>query len=87
MGSWSASYDLNKKDENKNAGHSELVAHKSKGCYVQADDAKKLVALVGVKNLVVVDTGDALLICHRKKTQNVRDIVTELKEKGRKELP
>jgi mannose-1-phosphate guanylyltransferase len=86
MGSWDAAYDLNAKDENKNAGHKDVVAHKSKGCFIQMKDEKKLVALAGVKNLVVVDTGDALLICNRKKTQNVKEIVKILKEKDRKEL-
>jgi len=43
---------------------------------------KKLVALVGVKNLVVVDTGDTLLICRRNRSQDVKDLVEQLKKSG-----
>jgi mannose-1-phosphate guanylyltransferase len=86
MGSWDAAYNLAKKDERCNACRAETIAFESKGCLVQADDRNKLVALVGVKNLVVVDTGDALLICNRKKTQNVKEIVNTLKERNRTDL-
>lgn len=86
MGSWDATYDLADKDEKENAFKAEVLSVKTKGCYVQTDDPKKVVAMVNVKNLVVVDTGDALLICNRKKTQNVKQIVSELKAQGRKEL-
>ncbi len=47
---------------------------------------KKFVALVGVENLVVVDTEDALLIAHRDHSQDVGKIVKELSLSGRKEL-
>jgi mannose-1-phosphate guanylyltransferase len=86
MGSWDAAYDLAEKNESKNAYRADVIPFKAKGCYVQTDDPKKLVALVNVKNLVVVDTGDALLVCNRKKTQNVKQIVAELKKNGRTEL-
>ncbi len=86
VGSWDAAYDLFKKDENRNAVRADTVVHNATGCYVQASDSQKLVALVDVKDLVVVDTGDALLICDRENTQNVKKIVNLLKAKGRKEL-
>ena len=83
MGSWDAAYDLADKNDNKNVFRAQVVPVKTKGCFVQTDDADKLVAMVNVKNLVVVDTGDALLVCNRKKTQNVKQIVNELKNSGR----
>ncbi|MBW2278148.1 MAG: mannose-1-phosphate guanylyltransferase, partial [Deltaproteobacteria bacterium] len=46
----------------------------------------KLVALVGVDDLVVVDTGDSLLVCKRDLAQDVKKVVTELKQRGRKDL-
>jgi mannose-1-phosphate guanylyltransferase len=46
----------------------------------------KLVAMVGVEDLVVVDTGDSLLICKRDQAQDVKKVVTELKKQGRKTL-
>lgn len=86
VGSWDAAYDLFSKDENRNAVRADVLCHNTTGCLVQANDSKKLLALVDVKDLVVVDTGDALLICSREKTQNVKNIVNMLKAKGRKEL-
>ena len=86
MGSWDAAYDLGEKDDNRNVCRADVILHKTKACLVQTDDPRKVVALLNVKNLVVVDTGDALLICNRKKTQNVKIIVTALKERDRKEL-
>lgn len=86
MGSWEAAYDLSDKDAKMNAYKAEVISFKSKGCFVQSDDPKKVIAMVNVKNLVVVDTGDALLVCNRKKTQNVKQIVSELKKQGRKDL-
>ena len=62
MGSWEAVYDLASKDADGNASCNELIAENSRGNYV---DAQKPVALVGVENLVIVDTADALLVASR----------------------
>ncbi len=81
VGSWQTVYEISPKDKNENARVSrELIAIDSRGSYVYAPE--KLVALVGVNDLVVVDTGDALLICHRDRAQEVRDVVEELKKRG-----
>ena len=81
VGSWQTVYEISPKDKNENAKVArELVAIDARGSYVYAPD--KLVALVGVNDLVVVDTGDALLICHRDRAQDVRDVVEELKKRG-----
>ena len=55
------------------------------GCLVRAP-AGKLVALVDVEDLVVVDTGDALLVCKRNRAQDVKKVVESLKSRDRKEL-
>ena len=52
---------------------------KSQENIVRAD--KRLIALLGVQNLVVVDTPDALLICDRRETERIREIVRELKKR------
>lgn len=68
-------------------GHSalgEVLSHNSKGCAVYSPD--KPAALVGVEDLVIVDTPDALLICHKDQTQDVGKIVEKLKNQGRKDL-
>jgi len=83
VGSWEAVYDLARKDSNGNASRGDLVAVKSTGNYV---DAAKTVALVGVDNLVIVDTPDALLVANRHKAQDVSKLVKMLDEGKREEL-
>ncbi len=81
VGSWETVYEISPKDKNKNAAFcKELVAVDSCRSYVYSPD--KVVALVGVENLIVVDTGDALLICKRSRAQDVREVVDRLKKKG-----
>ncbi len=84
VGSWNAVYELTEKDGQGNAARSELVAKDSRGNYVDA--AGKLVALLGVRDLVVVDTPDALLIADRSRAQEVGEIVKELERQKREEL-
>jgi mannose-1-phosphate guanylyltransferase len=83
VGSWEAVYDLAEKDANGNASRGELFAHSSRANYV---DAGKPVALLGVDNLVVVDTADALLVANRSRVQDVSKIVKALEDKRRDEL-
>jgi mannose-1-phosphate guanylyltransferase len=84
VGSWNAVYDLLPQDAQKNAGRSEIHAINSTGNYI--DCGKKLVALVDVKDLIVVDTPDALLIVHRDSAQKVGDLVKALEVKQRHDL-
>ncbi|HLH01625.1 MAG TPA: mannose-1-phosphate guanylyltransferase [Bryobacteraceae bacterium] len=83
VGSWSAVYDLADKDQNGNASRGDLVAENSRGNYV---DAAKTVALVGVHNLVVVDTPDALLVASREQAQDVSKLVKTLDQQKREDL-
>ncbi len=83
VGSWEAVYDLADKDNNKNASRGPLVVENSRGNYV---DAEKTVALVGVENLVIVDTPDALLIAARSQAQAVSKLVKTLEAQNRDDL-
>jgi mannose-1-phosphate guanylyltransferase len=83
VGSWEAVYDLARKDGSRNASRGDLVSVGSTGNYV---DAAKTVALVGVNDLVIVDTPDALLVANRSKAQDVSKLVKQLDEQGREEL-
>ncbi len=83
VGSWEAVYDLASKDANGNASKSELFSENSRGNYI---DASKPVALVGVENLIVVDTPDALLVASRGRAQDVSKIVKMLDSKQRQDL-
>jgi mannose-1-phosphate guanylyltransferase len=84
VGSWNAVYDLQKRDAQGNALLSDSIVKASSGNYVDAQG--KLVALLGVKDLIVVDTPDALLIADRKRAQEVGELVRRLEKAGRDEL-
>jgi mannose-1-phosphate guanylyltransferase len=84
VGSWDAVYELMPRDENQNAARSELLSADSSGNYV--DCGKKIVALLGVENLIIVDTPDALLVADRSRAQQVGDIVKLLEKNAREEL-
>jgi mannose-1-phosphate guanylyltransferase len=84
VGSWNAVYELEKRDANGNASRADTLLEDSSGNYIDAP--KKLVALLGVKDLIVVDTPDALLIADRSRAQQVGDLVKRLEKLGRHDL-
>lgn len=84
VGSWDAVYELTPRDASANAARSELLSSDSKGNYV--DCGHKLVALLGVNDLIIVDTPDALLVADRSRAQQVGEIVKLLEKNGREEL-
>ncbi|MFL6352458.1 MAG: mannose-1-phosphate guanylyltransferase [Bryobacteraceae bacterium] len=83
IGSWEAVYELATKDGNRNAARGELFAKESRGNYVDAD---KTVALLGVDDLIVVDTPDALLVANRSRAQDVGKLVKTLETHKRDDL-
>jgi Nucleotidyl transferase/Mannose-6-phosphate isomerase len=85
LGSWNAVHELSGRDAAGNALKTPTLLHQASGCYVQAPKGK-MVALVGVKDLVVVDTGDALLVVHRDEAQSVGQIVKLLEQQKRSDL-
>jgi mannose-1-phosphate guanylyltransferase/mannose-6-phosphate isomerase len=80
VGSWQAMAELSAADADGNRGQGERVAIATTGTYVHAGD--RVVATVGVENLVIVDTADAVLVAHRDHLQRVKDVVGELKARG-----
>jgi len=84
VGSWNAVYELHKRDAQGNALRSVSLVEKSTGNYIDAEG--KLVALLGVKDLIVVDTPDALLIADRSRAQEVGELVRRLEKSGREDL-
>ncbi len=85
VGSWSALPEVLEGDGNGNIfiNASGMVATDAQGCL--AYGGGKLVALLGVKDLIVVETSDALLVCPRDRAQEVKGIVAELEMRGLKE--
>lgn len=80
IGSWHALRELTPADTNGNQINGEVVLHNVQGCYI--DSPKRLVGAVGVRDLVVVDTPDALLIADAHSTQDVKFVAQELKKRG-----
>jgi mannose-1-phosphate guanylyltransferase len=84
VGSWDAVHELLPHDGDSNASSSDTLYESSSGNYVHANG--KLVALLGVRDLIVVDTPDALLVADRSRAQQVGNLVKRLEQKGRNEL-
>jgi mannose-1-phosphate guanylyltransferase len=85
VGSWNAVYELQHRDAQGNAVRGDALIQDSAGNYV--DGAKsKLIALLGVHDLIVVDTPDALLIADRSRAQQVGDLVKQLEKEKRDNL-
>ena len=83
VGSWSALWDVAEKDENNNVSKGDVIAVNSVNSYLHAEN--KLIATVGVDNLIVVETKDAILVANKDQVQGVKSIVNELKKAGRSE--
>ena len=83
IGSWSSLWDISNKDKNGNVNHGDVMLHNSSGCYVRADN--KLVATIGLEDIVIVDTRDALMVAHKDSVQDAKFIAHQLKESARTE--
>lgn len=84
VGSWDAWAEYFQRDSAQNMVEGDVLLLDSQDCIVKAD--KRMIALLGMDDIVVIDSGDALLICPRERVQDVRKIVQELREKGRDDL-
>ncbi|GGY76373.1 mannose-1-phosphate guanylyltransferase/mannose-6-phosphate isomerase [Marinobacter zhanjiangensis] len=83
VGSWSAIWELGQKDTQGNVTEGDVISHNSEGSYVLAENA--LVGTVGVKDLVIVQTKDAVLVADKHQVQDVKKLVDQLKASGRAE--
>jgi mannose-1-phosphate guanylyltransferase len=83
IGSFSAIWDLKDKDENGNVYQGDVLSHSSTNSLVIAE--QKLVATVGVDNIIVVETKDSILVANKDNVQDVKKIVEQLKALGRTE--
>ncbi|MCU4677772.1 sugar phosphate nucleotidyltransferase, partial [Catenovulum sp. 2E275] len=78
VGSWSALWDVNEKDEFGNATKGDCITHATNNCLIRAT-TDRLIATVGVDDLVIVDTKDAVMVAAKDKVQEVKKIVEKLK--------
>jgi mannose-1-phosphate guanylyltransferase len=87
LGSWSALDEVLAHDEADNCGRGDMLAVDASGNLLFADSGDSgLIAVLGVKDLVVVRTGDTVLVMPKERAQEVRRIVAELAARGREEL-
>lgn len=80
VGSWAAVEPFWQQPGEANAARGRVIAVDARGCVVDSPD--RLVALLGVENLVVVDTKDAILVCPKDRAQDLRHVVDALRERG-----
>ncbi len=83
IGSWSALWDIAAKDEENNVLKGDVLIEDTSDSYIQSTD--KLVAVVGLDNIIVVNTKDAVLVSTKNEVQKVKKIVEKLKSEGRSE--
>ena len=83
IGSWSSLWDVSDKDQEGNVTHGDVIVHNTKNCYVRTDN--KLTAAVGLDDIVIVDTKDALMVAHKDSVQDTKIIAQQLKENMRSE--
>ncbi|WP_254067813.1 mannose-1-phosphate guanylyltransferase/mannose-6-phosphate isomerase [Burkholderia sp. L27(2015)] len=80
IGSWTALGDLAEPDVNGNRVQGDTLLHDTQNCTIQSGD--RLVGAVGVENLLIIDTPDAVLVASKSSAQDVKHIYAELKAKG-----
>jgi len=83
VGSWSSLWDIAPRDEEGNAVEGDAVLIDTKDCLVRSE--RSLVAAIGVDDLIIVDTPDALLVADKMRAQDVSKVVSKLKQSNRKE--
>lgn len=83
VGSWSALWSIGDKDTEGNVTDGDVLLVDAKGSYVRSESG--LVAAVGIEDLIIVATDDAVLVSHRDRTQDVKQVVDRLKAKARPE--
>jgi mannose-1-phosphate guanylyltransferase len=83
VGSWSALWDISAKDKNGNSIRGDILVEEASNSYLYSQN--RLVGVVGVKDLVVVETKDAVLVANKNEVQKVKNIVNQLKSRRRPE--
>ncbi len=84
VGSWSALHEIGEQDENNNIFTGDTKSIATKNCYVRAE--YKLVTTLGIENLIIIDTHDALLVASKSRVQDIKQIVESLSRDKREEV-
>ena len=84
LGSFSAVFQECEKNDENNVLKGDIIALQTKNCYIEAEE--RLITTIDVDNLIIIDTKDALLVCNKDSTQNVKNVVNILKKDKREEV-
>jgi mannose-1-phosphate guanylyltransferase/mannose-6-phosphate isomerase len=84
IGAWESLWEIREKDGHGNVVEGDALTQDTRNCFIQSGD--RLIACAGVENLVIVDTGDAILIADRSNSDSLRALVKNLKKTGRAEI-
>lgn len=81
LGTWGSVHANSEKDEQDNAAHGNILTFDCNDTVIHSSNEKKIIVAKGVEGMIIVDTGDALLICKKEEEQFIKKIVGELKER------
>lgn len=84
VGSWSALWEVSNKDDDGNVVTGDVLLHNTRNSHIYSES--KLVSAVGVDDLVIVETDDAVMVATKDQAQSVKEIVQQLKRQGRRQL-
>jgi len=79
IGSWKSLWEISQKNSDGNYINGRIIAEESKNCYLKSE--QRLIVGIGINNLIVVDTNDALLVANRNQSQNIGNIIKSLNSK------
>jgi mannose-1-phosphate guanylyltransferase len=86
VGSWDSLFDALQKDQDGNIIlKGETVTFDTQGTLICEDSADRMIVTIGIKDLVIIDSGKSILVCDRKDSQNVREVIEYLKQEGREQ--
>ncbi len=80
IGSWKSLWENSDKDDNGNVIKGNVIFEKNKNCYLRSEN--KLLVSLGVKNLVIIDTGDVTLVADKNESENIKKVVKDLQDKN-----
>lgn len=83
LGSWSAISDVKARDADGNVEHGDVFAKDTRNCLLYAQD--RFLATLGIEDLVIVETSDAVLVAHKDKAQDIKSVTEHLKNSSRQE--
>ncbi|GAB3096122.1 mannose-1-phosphate guanyltransferase [Pseudomaricurvus hydrocarbonicus] len=83
VGSWSSIWNLLDQDESGNVKKGDVICHETKGSLIMSES--RCVATVGLEDIIIVETSDAVLVANKNRAQDVKAIVSHLKSRGRTE--